>query len=433
MKSITARLAAPLLALALLFPALACAAAQDTLEKVVVLKRHGVRAAMSSPERLESFSARPWPRFGVPAGELTAHGAELERRFGAYHRVRYQQLGLLRGDDCERVYYWANRTQRTIASAEAIAQTLTPGCPNPVHHVADGASDPMFDGPPALRTPAARALMRAALAGRIGGDAEAWNRAQQPVIDRLQALLLQCERVPCPAGAGAGKQRIDTAPAALPEYGKGLPEIAGPAATASGLSESLLMAWADGADFASLGWQGLDDISVAEASLPHQAEFGLRLRAPDIARMASSQLASRLGATLLQDSGLAWPYAPIGNGAALTVVSGHDGTLALLAGLLDLHWQVPGYLPDQTPPGGALVFERWRLADGERVLRVRYTAQSLAQLRGNLPLTLQAPPLEAAVFVPGCSIANTRYDCPLDRFAQRLARLVDPDFVVSAP
>ncbi|HBK47276.1 MAG TPA: histidine-type phosphatase, partial [Xanthomonadaceae bacterium] len=177
-------LARALLALALLLP-FAAATAQDTLEKVIVLKRHGVRAAMSSPERLGEFSLRPWPRFAVPAGHLTPNGAELERLFGAYYHALYLQAGLLRGDrgDCRRVHYWANRTQRTIASAQALAQTLTPGCGNDIDHVADDQVDPLFDGPPALYTAQAAQRARAALAGRIGGDARAWNAAQQDAID----------------------------------------------------------------------------------------------------------------------------------------------------------------------------------------------------------------------------------------------------------
>ncbi|WP_017168858.1 histidine-type phosphatase, partial [Xanthomonas phaseoli] len=162
------RRAAVLLGLALvpLCPAHATDAAPDTLEKVVILKRHGVRAAMSSPEQLGRYSLHPWPRFAVPAGHLTANGAQLERLFGDYYRARYTALGLLTGDGCGQAYYWANRTQRTIASAEALASTLTPGCANPVHSVAAGRSDVLFDGTAALRQPDARARMQAAIAGR---------------------------------------------------------------------------------------------------------------------------------------------------------------------------------------------------------------------------------------------------------------------------
>lgn len=422
------------LALFVLAP-LACTAARaqpaatETLEKVVILKRHGVRAAMSSAEQLERYSARPWPRFAVPAGYLTANGAALERLFGAYYRARYAPLGLFAGDGCAAAYYWANRTQRTLASAQALASTLTPGCANPVHSVADDASDPLFDGAPALRTPAAVAQMRAAIAGRIGGDAQAWNAAQADAIDSLQHLLLQCAQRPCPADAGEGKQRLDAVPARLGDAEDAIPGIEGPAAAASGLSESLLMAWADGQDFAALGWRGIDEASLLRAFAPHQAEFALRLRAPAVARMAASPLAARLLATLLDGSGQATHAAPIGGAARLVVLSGHDGTLTLLAGMLDLHWQLPGYQPDQTVPGGALVFELWRRADGERVIRLRYTAQSLAQLRERRALTMQAPPLESAVFVPQCSRAGAAYDCPLPAFAAAVEAVLDPQFL----
>ncbi len=431
MPSLPRLAAAALLVLALLpFAAVhaAVAAPQDTLEKVLILKRHGVRSAMSSAEQLGRYSARPWPRFGVPAGYLTENGARLEQLFGAYYHVLYAPQGLFAGDACTSAYYWANRTQRTIASARALASTLTPGCANEVHSVADDASDPLFDGAPALHTPAAAALMRAAIAGRIG-DAAAWNAAQRDAIDTLQQLLLQCAQRPCPADAGAGKQRLDAVAAQMGDTDDGIPGIEGPASAASGISESLLMGWADGQDFAALGWQGLDEASLLRAFAPHQAEFALRLRAPTVARMASSPLAARVLATLQQGRDSAAHAAPIGGDARLVVLSGHDGTLTLLAGMLDLHWQLPGYQPDQTVPGGALVFERWRRADGQRVIRLRYTAQSLAQLREQRALTLQAPPPSAPVFIPGCSSATPGYDCLLPTLATLIGAAIDPQFL----
>ncbi|WP_115527287.1 MULTISPECIES: histidine-type phosphatase [Xanthomonas] len=412
------------------------AAVPDTLEKVVILKRHGVRAAMSSPEALGRYSARPWPRFGVPAGHLTENGARLEALFGSYYRAHYAPLGLFDGDGCDSVYYWANRTQRTIASAQALARTLTPGCTNTVHHVADGASDPLFDGAPALRQPAAAELMRAAIAGRVGGDVAGWNAAQHDAIDTLQQLLLQCAQRPCPTQAGAGKRRLDAVPARMGDAHDGIAGVEGPAPAASGISESLLMGWADGQDFAALGWQGLDEASLLRAFAPHQSEFALRLRAPTVARMASSPLAARLLATLQQGSDSnrsAYTHAadatPIGGDARLVVLSGHDGTLTLLAGMLDLHWQLPGYQPDQTVPGGALVFERWRRADGQRVIRVRYTAQTLSQLRERRALTAQAPPPSSPVFIPGCSNATPEYDCPLPTLATLIDAAIDPQYL----
>jgi 4-phytase/acid phosphatase len=76
-----------------------------------------------------------------------------------------------------------------------------------------------------------------------------------------------------------------------------------------------------------------------------------------------------------------------------------------------------------------LVFERWRRADGQRVIRLRYTAQSLAQLRERRTLTLQAPPPSAPVFIPGCSSATPGYDCALPTLAALIGAAIDPQFL----
>jgi hypothetical protein len=43
------------------------------------------------------------------------------------------------------------------------------------------------------------------------------------------------------------------------------------------------------------------------------------------------------------------------------------------------------------------------------------------QLRNRTPLTLAAPPGNVPVFIPGCSIQNATFDCPLGIFV-RLAQ-----------
>jgi 4-phytase/acid phosphatase len=148
----------------------------------------------------------------------------------------------------------------------------------------------------------------------------------------------------------------------------------------------------------------------------------MQLRAPYIARLTASHLAGRLLATLAGG--------PDGLGDAkskIVALVGHDGTIEELAGLLDLRWLLPGWQPDQVPPGGALRFELWRRAsDGKEVVRLSFTGQSLAQLRNREPLSAARPPPTAPVFIPGCSEAGPGYDCPLDRLERRLAEATDP-------
>lgn len=63
---------------------------------------------------------------------------------------------------------------------------------------------------------------------------------------------------------------------------------------------------------------------------------------------------------------------------------------------------------------------------GEYLVRASYVGQTLDQLRSQTPLTLDAPPAIAPVFIPGCSIGNTTFDCPLGRFVEIADQLIDP-------
>lgn len=386
----------------------ATSASAETLEKVVILSRHGVRAAMSSPEKLEEASARPWPRFEVPAGHLTARGETLIARMGDYYRQSYSAMGLLKAGDCSAVYTWANVTQRTIATGRAYADALAPGCALAVNTVGEGNNDPMFEPVKAGIVTPDPALARAAVAGRVGGDLSAWSASHRQEAEQLDALLMQCAKGPCPVAPG--KRRVFDAKPGFVD-GEELAGVSGPEAFASGVTESLLMAWADGRDFAGLGWKGLDEEALTRSFFLHQAEFDLRLRTPYVARVLAGHLADRLAATIAGGPKSIGPA-----DAKLVVIAGHDGTLASLGGLLRMEWSLPGYQPNQIQPGGALVFERWKRDDGVRVVRVRFTGQSLSQLRNMTALDAKTPPLSAPVFVQGCGTATPSFDCRAEDF-----------------
>jgi hypothetical protein len=112
------------------------------------------------------------------------------------------------------------------------------------------------------------------------------------------------------------------------------------------------------------------------------------------------------------------------------ILVGHDTNIANMAGMLGLSWLLPGYQRDDTPPGGALVFELWRAsATGDHTVRTYYMAQTLEQMRKALPVTLDAPPGKAAVFVPACSTAGEGFPCAWKAFQRALEAAIDPAFV----
>ena len=84
---------------------------------------------------------------------------------------------------------------------------------------------------------------------------------------------------------------------------------------------------------------------------------------------------------------------------------GHDTNIWNLAGMMDVTWLQPGYQRNQTPPGGALMFEVRESADKKLRVYTSYVAQSLEQMRNATPLTVEAPPAKTPLRLPGCSTA----------------------------
>jgi 4-phytase/acid phosphatase len=400
-----------ILTLVLAIPVLCEAASGDQLERVVLLSRHSVRAPMASAADLGRSSAGPWPDFAVPRGHLTANGRLLEGLLGDYYRQLYQML--LSARQCDALYVWANDVERTIETGRALAHALQPDCPVVIHTIGDGRADPLFDAVGAGIAHPDYDLALASVAGRIGGNPAAWAQIHRADLQALEDLL------------GHGEQSLSTLPSRLGRgEGSKLVQVEGPFARASSLSESLLMAYADGLSLDKLGNGAISEDRLRDAQAAHALDLDMQLRAPYIAQITSSYLASRLLATLQgRPDGVGEGKTP------LVALIGHDGTIEQLGGLLDLHWLLSGYQPDQVPPGGALRFELWKRGDGREVVRLSFTAQSLPQLRDSLPLSLDQPPLTAPVFIPGCSEATPAYDCPLELFASRLGAVIDPNSI----
>jgi 4-phytase/acid phosphatase len=117
-------LSIPTVALALCSGAILTAQAIDDteLKQVIVFGRHSVRSPVAPTSYLNTFSAQPYPDFGVPPGILTENGKKLEALLGAYYRLRLTQEGLLTGNDAADanfVYFRANVIERTIDTAKA--------------------------------------------------------------------------------------------------------------------------------------------------------------------------------------------------------------------------------------------------------------------------------------------------------------------------
>jgi 4-phytase/acid phosphatase len=174
---------------------------------------------------------------------------------------------------------------------------------------------------------------------------------------------------------------------------------------ASTLAQIMLLEYGEGKPMREVGWGRVTRSQIARLSALHALEFRLLARPRPVAA------ANLSGLLPIMREGLT-------GRTPVTMISGHDTNIANLAGLLDLHWQVPGLAQDDPAPGGAIVLERLKANDGAFYLRVSYRAQSLDQIRSAAPLGTKGP-YRVTIPLPGCA-ADAHGDlCPLDR-AMRL-------------
>jgi len=396
------------------------------LKYVVYLSRHGVRSPTGKSEQYNAYSLAPWPVWDVPPGYLTAHGYQLMKLFGAYDRMQLASEGLLVAKGCEdasRVTFYADSDQRTQETGKALASGLFPGCDLPVKFLPEGTNDPIFHPKPSVFTPSDSGLATAAIAGRIGGDPANVTEANRTQIAAMDKILATCGTAPA-----APQKRIslfDIPVILAPGKGDHLAELRGPLNTASSLAENFLLEYAEGMSPDRVGWGCVNPTNLHALIDLHTAATDFTLRTPVIARaMASGLLESII---LSMEQAVANKTIAGAQGRptdrALFLV-GHDTNLTTISGLLGLTWIADGRR-DDTPPGGALIFELWKnRASGEYRVRTYFSVQTLEQMRSATELTLANPPQRVPVFLPGCG--GIDLSCSWGDFQKTVLRSIEP-------
>jgi len=379
------------------------------LKYVAIVIRHGVRSPTWENARLDTYSAEPWPQWGVPPGNLTPHGRQLIEIMGAYYRQWLAAEHLL-GAGCQhakRIYIHADLEQRTLETGRAFAQSLAPGCAVEVHSHAGGPPDPLFSG---SGTPDPERML-AAVRERLGADPQKLAADHRAALEALKAIVRGKPEAEAPIGAAL--------------KGKGV-ELTGPFAVGSTFSENLLLEYANGMEGKALGWGRLTRENLDKVLEIHGAYADLMRRTPYLARSRGSNMLAHLLHSLEQAATGKAVNGALGQPSdALLVVAGHDTNQSNLSGMLGLTWKLAGYQPDDTPPGGALIFSLWRdPGSGKYTLKLRYVAQSLDQMRRAEPLSMASPPEGQDVTIPGCPTAG----CPWETAKALLEKAIDPQF-----
>jgi 4-phytase/acid phosphatase len=192
------------------------------------------------------------------------------------------------------------------------------------------------------------------------------------------------------------------------------------------------MQYADNFALNDVAWGRLPTLDLlSQVTRIVDAVFSIEVRTPYLSRVQSSNAASHILRTMQQAVFHRKVPGAFGNAKSpMVVVISSDTYVAGLAGLLNAHWQLPGYQPDFCAPGGALVFElRQYKRSKQYLVRVFYTAQTFDQLRSLEPLTLQNPPATIQLLIPGGSRSATNLDVKFSVFQKLLSSAIGYRYV----
>lgn len=387
------------------------AQAQDTaapegyqLQQVLIMSRHNLRAPLANNGSvLEQSTAKAWPQWDVPGGQLTTKGGVLEVYMGHYMREWLAQQKLVTSGECppeNAVYAYANSLQRTVATAQFFITGAFPGCGIAVHHQPQmGTMDPTFnpvitDDSPAFREKALQAMEKE----RQGMQLTESYKLLETMIDYRNSPSCKEKQV-CSLSEGK-----DTFSADYQQE----PGVSGPLKVGNSLVDAFTLQYYEGFPKDQVAW--------GEITSDKQWQVLSKLKnGYQDSLFTSTAVAQNVAKPLVKyiDNAL------VGEGASkakATLLVGHDSNIASLLTALDFKpYQLPGQY-ERTPIGGKLLFQRWHDSGSNRdLMKIEYVYQSTEQLRNADPLTLQTPPQRVTLALNGCPVDDQGF-CPMETF-----------------
>lgn len=335
----------------------------------VVVSRHGVRSITSTPP---VYSWADWTP--VKPGNLTRHGYDLVTYLGQYYKANDAQI------DCAKrnVFVYADIDQRTLETARAYVAGMC-GTPEaiPVYHDVEagiGTNDPIFDAQDWMASQGLASPIESEKAVRAvaGSPLTALVVTHRDDFNQFAALLnARCPNACLP---------VTTQPSRI-EAKNGLSELTGPVKSASNYAEDVFLEVAECRQLSALS-------NLEGAMRLHVLAYDINSRNAYNSAVRGSNLYAHIIGLLEEKAGFAHPgvEVPDVRNDAVALISGHDTELGALGGILNAHWALAnGLVPDDMPPGGALVFDLYKKG-AEYSVKLVFVYETMAQFTSNKKL-----------------------------------------------
>ena len=365
-----------------------------TLERMVVLSRHNIRSPMSgSGSLLGDITPHQWFEWTSKPSELSLRGGVLETLMGQYFRLWLEDEGLFPENyrpEEGAVRFYANSKQRTLATAHYFSAGLLPVAQPVIESNAEyDTMDPVFK--PALRFVTDQYAEDVFAQVSEMGGADGLRGIQSELEDAIRLLMevVDIQDSTVYQSGELGNLLEDETTLKLEEGEE--PSMNGPIRTATGVADALTLQYYEEQDPVKAAFSHtltMDDWKLIHSIADTYSDmlFCSPLVCVNVAHPLLMEIRSELTA----------------EDRKFSFLCGHDSNIAsVLASLGAADYELPETIEPKTPIGSKLVFERWLDGEGEAYYTVSMVYQSTAQLRDITILSLEQPPMKAAMQFTG--------------------------------
>ena len=372
------------------------AAAEDsyTLEQVVILSRHNLRAPLSSNGSVPSeLTPHEWIQWSAGSSELTLKGGIEETSMGQYFRKWLDQEGLIPENsipEAGEVRFNARDKQRCRATARYFAAGLFPLADIEVEYPGDSKGTEDFMKPVLHFYSDAYAEDATAQVAALGGDAGFDGLAEQ-TRDAIKLIMDVVDMQDSEAYQSGKYGDLLTDGSGYEMEADKEPNLTGAIQTAYQVCDALLLQYYEAPDAAEAAfghalakddWAAIGQFMTTCLEMKHGA--------PLVAANITNPLLRELEAELKNEQ------------RKFSFFCAHDctvlGTISALGAKLDA---LPDSIEAKAPIGVKLMFERLRDQKGQAWYRVSMVYRSTDQIRSAEMLTLDNPPMKYVLSFEG--------------------------------